>query len=188
MKKNFLNNEIWILTFGGGFQRANVYKGINYSEKIRLAFRNALRKEIERLVATSYTKQMGSDEHIANIYKLVEYSRRLVIEGVTIPINFGIAQKLLNLYLKYQWCLGNLPEPTHFPVDRIIQEELDKVAKRHKNTLPRLKIEPWTQFEDDSKYKAVIDFAQLIIDQAEEFGDFTLAQLELELFDRKIKL
>lgn len=29
-----------------------------------------------------------------------------------------------NLYLKYQWCLGNIHEPPHFPIDRIIQKKL----------------------------------------------------------------
>jgi hypothetical protein len=35
-------------------------------------------------------------------------------------LNRGIAQKLLNLYLKYLWCVGYIVEPPHCPIDRII--------------------------------------------------------------------
>ncbi len=34
-----------------------------------------------------------------------------------------MAQKLLNLYLKYLWCMGHVAEPPHCPVDRIILAE-----------------------------------------------------------------
>jgi hypothetical protein len=30
---------------------------------------------------------------------------------------FGTAQKALNLYLKYLWCIGRVPTPPHCPFD-----------------------------------------------------------------------
>ncbi len=36
----------------------------------------------------------------------------------------GIAQKALNLYLKYLWCLGKITEPPHCPFDSIIISEI----------------------------------------------------------------
>lgn len=183
MKKTFLNNEIWILTFGGAFQRANVYSE-NYSEKIRIAFRKSLRKKVENLVNEKYKNEISEPEHVKNIKSIVAFSENLKIQTITIPINFGVAQKMLNLYLKYLWCLGELKyEPSHFPVDRVIQIELNKVARKHK--LETRNIEPWTRFKDESKYIDVINLAKTIRDNVEKYKGFSLAQLELSLFDRR---
>ncbi|MCW5521112.1 hypothetical protein J1N09_14785 [Aureitalea sp. L0-47] len=181
MKGKFLNNEIWILTFGGGFQRANIYKK-NHPETVRTAFRSALRNKIEELVSKDYKVSVFEDSHIENIQSLVTFSKNLKVANVSIPINFGVAQKLLNLYLKYQWCLGNLKEnPPHFPVDRLIQIELNKEAK--KMNLPRLKVEAWTQFEDDVNYRKIIDHAKAIRDRKDK--KLSLAELELSIFERQ---
>ena len=183
MKKSFLNNEIWILTFGGAFQRANIYKQ-NYPEKTRTAFRKALREQVEKQVNEKYQEEVTARDHINQITSLVNFSNTLKIEGVTIPINFGVAQKLLNLYLKYLWCLDELNFcPPHFPVDRVIQMRLNEVAK--KNAIPMLEVKAWTQFNDASKYIKVVDFAKHIRDNVEEFKNYSLAQLELKLFDRR---
>lgn len=183
MKKTFLNNEIWTLTFGGAFQRANVYSK-NYPESIRIAFRKALRKEIEKLVKEKYSKKVSENEHLINIKSIVAFSKTLKIEKENIPINFGVAQKMLNLYLKYLWALEVLEfDPPHFPVDRIIQLEFNKLAKKHK--LKTQTVEPWTQFNDASKYLDVINFAKIIINNIDAYNHFSLAQLELTLFDRR---
>src|SRR5690606_21787481 len=118
MRAKFLNDEIWILTFGGGFQRANIYK-----EKIptlsRKKYREELRTHIEGLVKKHYQKGITENIHIENIQSIVDFSRKCNIDGYTVPLNFGVAQKLLNLYLKYLWCSGQLQiTPLHFPVDR----------------------------------------------------------------------
>jgi hypothetical protein len=183
MKKTFLNNEIWILTFGGAFQRANVYSE-NYPEKIRTAFRKALRKEVEKLVLENYQVEVLEEDHILNIKSIVAFSEKLKVENATIPINFGVAQKMLNLYLKYLWCLEELKyAPPHFPVDRVIQIELNKVARKHNEETQN--IEPWTQFNDASKYLSVINFAKRVRDKVEAYKYFSLAELELTLFDRR---
>jgi hypothetical protein len=67
-------------------------------------------------------------------------------------INFGIAQKMLNLYLKYMWSLGNIQEPPHFPVDRIIQIKLIRTSQTTRDY--PIKIEAWTQFDDEALFKS----------------------------------
>ncbi|WP_299016885.1 hypothetical protein [uncultured Polaribacter sp.] len=181
MKKEFLNNEIWILTFGGAFQRANIYKE-NYSEKIRTEFRKALRKEVEKIVAKKYHQKVEQEQHIESIYELVKYSQNLRIEGNCIPINFGVGQKLINLYLKYLWCLKEVQEPPHFPIDRIIQEKIIKILKA--NNLDAFQLLPWTQFEDETHYELVIEKAKLITKNVEDYKGLSLAELELKIFDR----
>jgi hypothetical protein len=48
--------------------------------------------------------------------------------------------------------IRNIPEPPHFPVDRIIQIKLIEQSK----TTILIKIEAWTQFNDEKHYLKVI--------------------------------
>jgi len=183
MKEKFLNNEIWVLTFGGGFQRANIYK-----EKIptstRKKFREELRNHIEDLVKNNYSFEISEENHIENIQSIVNFSKEQEFEGFKIPVNFGVAQKLLNLYLKYLWCAGQLKTiPIHFPVDRLIQGLLNDEAK--KADIQKRELKAWTQFEDEVEYIKVIRFAEKVMDKNKEFNRMSLAELELSLFNRR---
>ena len=183
MKATFLNNEIWILTFGGGFQRANVYKE-KTPESVRKEFRNALREKIEDLVQENYHLEVSEEEHIQNIQSIVDFSKEKEIEGHIIPINFGVAQKLLNLYLKYLWCSDKLETtPVHFPVDRLVQEILNREAKEA--GVSKRQLSAWTQFEDEKSYLEVIRFAEEVREKSARFQDVPLAEMELEMFNRR---
>lgn len=177
---DFLNKEIWLLTFGGGFQRAHIYKyGLknNYQTELdKSEFRDALSSYIETLIPTYKKGDISERKHIENIKKVQRYSKHyaeLLNEG---QINFGVAQKLLNLYLKYLWCLERIPEPPHFPVDRVIQEQLNIEAKLQ--GIKQRKVTSWTKFEDEVPYLDIIKFAK-------KLSNKSLAQLELELFSRR---
>ena len=98
-------------------------------------------------------------------------------------INFGIAQKMLNLYLKYMWSLGHIQSPPHFPVDRIIQELLNKELKALGIKVQELKA--WTQFTDEHHYVKVMNSARELISKKESFANHSLAELELSLFQRR---
>jgi hypothetical protein len=183
MKATFLNNEIWILTFGGGFQRANIYKE-KIPEPVRKEFRKALREKIEALVAKSYHSKVSEEKHVKNIQSIVDFSKEKNIEGYTIAINFGVAQKLLNLYLKYLWCSDKLDTtPVHFPVDRLVQEILNKEAKDA--GVQKRKLKAWTQFEDEKDYLEVIRFAEKLQEKSKRFQNVPLAEMELEMFNRR---
>lgn len=183
MKDEFLNNEIWVLTFQGGFQRANIYKE-KVSEKVKKVFREQLRAYIEALVEIKYITEVTEEEHIKNIKGIVKLSNINTIQGKSIPINFGVAQKLLNLYLKYSWCSGRIDTvPVHFPVDRLIQSKLNKEAKDI--GLPGIQLKPWTLFEDEKAYLEVIRFAERVREKSSNFKDVSLAEMELEIFNRR---
>jgi len=83
-------------------------------------------------------------------------------------ITLGVVQKILNLYLKYQWSLGNIPEPPNCPFDRIIIE--------------KLKIKPtpsWTTLNCPKDYLYLVERAKDIA------GKKSIAQWELEAFSRR---
>lgn len=81
---------------------------------------------------------------------------------------YGVAQKLLNLALKYYWCLGYIPEPPHCPVDRII---IDKTQLKGKVN--------WTEIEDEHEYRQVIEAVRKIA------GTESLARWELLNYGRR---
>src|SRR5690606_5262794 len=122
-QEHFIYNEIWTLTFGAGFQRANIYL-----EKIKDTDKKSFKKELKEFIELDIlpfykdNEIIKDDEHLSNIQKISIYSSRFENILQNGKLNFGVSQKLLNLILKYLWCLFEYPTPPHFPLDRRIQE------------------------------------------------------------------
>lgn len=172
MKKRFLHNEVWTLTFGAAFQRANIYRN-NPNAALKGNLKTDLRAFVENELLPQYVSSPPNDEvHIKNIYRLCEHSSkhsRILTNG---KLNFGVGQKLLNLFLKYKWCLNEIEEPPHFPVDRRIQENI--------NYQP---IVAWTRFKDEKEYLKIIAFVK---ENMKEKGYTSLADFELDHFERRV--
>lgn len=171
-KDTFLNNEVWVLTFGAAFQRANIYnKTATQAQKKK--FKNELRFYIEKLVLEEYHKEGITDEaHINNINSIVNYTINYNKENDILSngkLNFGVSQKLLNLYLKYKWCLKEIPTPSHFPVDRRIQ-----------SILKMKKIASWTQMGDSKEYEKII----AAVRDLAKTEELSAAHYELKYFQR----
>jgi hypothetical protein len=180
---SFIQNEIWMLTFGASFQRSGIYNK-TAPEAQKGSFKTKTRAYIVDVVLDGYkTGNVSDGQHIENIKSISAYSSNFSEIFVKGKINFGIAQKMLNLYLKYMWSLGNIPEPPHFPVDRIIQIKLIEQAKQLE--INPIKIEAWTQFNDEKHYLKVISSARELISKNENLAKHSLAELELLLFDRR---
>ena len=80
----------------------------------------------------------------------------------------GIAQKLINLHLKYLWCSGVIQEPPHCPIDGIIRD----VAKLNYD---------WIISDNIEEYKEAIESLNKISQRKHE----TLAQWELREFRQR---
>jgi hypothetical protein len=171
MKRDFLLDEIWVLTVGASFQRANVYKS-GESTTENNVFKQNLKSFIVTLSDKYINEQIDETAHINNIKSIGTFSAsfaHLLNDG---QLRFGVCQKLLNLYLKYLWCLDILKfPPPHFPVDRIIQTKLN-ISKPYS----------WTQMIDEAKYLEVIRTARSVMNQ---YNAQNLAELELMLFNRR---
>ncbi len=169
-KRQFIQDEIWLLSTFGAFQRSNCYSSSS-SENERRVFREKLRKFIDENLLKNYDIQVSEKEHLENILAIQKFTLNYSLLLKNDKLNFGICQKLFNLYLKYLWCLNELPSiPPQFPVDRIIQEKLGI-----KN------IQAWTQFENPEPYIYVINIAKEYVKNT-DFNN--LAELELNLFKR----
>ena len=129
-----------------------------------------------------YNLNIGEEKHIQNIQTIVDFSKSIQIERKDIPINFGISQKLFNLYLKYCWCSRKLNAvPVHFPVDRLIQEKLNQESKEI--GLNGLKLKAWTQLKDKKDYRSIIEFAEKVIER--KYPARSLAEMELAIYTRR---
>ena len=174
LQKKFIDEEIWILTFGGAFQRAEIYKKDNFSdftrEKIRTQFREEIKKFIREEIAPQYQNIIDDDKHISNIVRFTEWSKNFsdILNGGYLKI--GVSQKLINLYLKYLWSLNLIKIPPHCPFDRII------ISKLGYYNPPS-----WTKLDDINKYK---EFVQKAREKAKQ-ENLTIAEWELKVFQRR---
>lgn len=172
MKEEFLLNELWFLSVSAAFQRANVYTE-NANENQRIDFKKALFKEVYR-ISEQYKSNNSEEEHIRNIQSVIVFSQnsmpQILQNGA---LSFGVAQKLLNLFLKYLWCLGKINVPPHFPVDRIIQYRLGIKEKD---------IVSWTKdIKSEKEYLPIIEKAREVLKQTKLK---TIAELELEIYSK----
>jgi len=120
------------------------------------------------LLSLSGFSQAQSLEDLKNIEKFAEEITSEfgdILEGDVFRI--GIAQKILNLYLKYLWVAGEIKTPPHFPVDRIM---INHCGFNNIN---------WTAIDNIEEYKKIINRARQIA------GDKPLAVWELEVWNEK---
>ena len=113
----------------------------------------------------------GTIKHLKNIKAIISFTESTGSILTNGKLNFGVAQKLLNLYLKYHWCLNLIPQPPHFPVDSIIQKELG------------LMVVPWTKMQNEIEYLRIINHAKV---QLKKHNCKSIAELELLLFSRNL--
>jgi hypothetical protein len=107
-KLQFVTNELWIMAWAGSVQRAKLYKeNTDSSSKDVSTFRENVIKFITDNLIPQYSAGCTEEQHYENIQRLINYANGvdpgiLKNEGY----KYGVAQKLLNLALKYYWCLG----------------------------------------------------------------------------------
>lgn len=176
--KAFLLDEFWMLSWNGSVQHASVYtpkkdrtlKDSKF-EKEKAEFKEKLIEFAEEQILPVYTDPVPEKAHFCHLLELAsiggELGKKVLNEGV---YKLGVAQKLLNLRLKYLWCLGLIPEPPHCPVDRVV---LGATRLREKLA--------WTRIRKISEYK---DAIHAIRTEADLVG-LSLAEWELKTFQAK---
>lgn len=120
-QRAFVENEILSRTIRGAFQRVHIYDKVSKDDD-RGSFREKVKKSLQRCAAPYRTQKVSPHEHLENIDCL---------RGDLKIVSFGVAQKLLNLYLKCLWCVGYLYDtPPHCPVDSIILAKIKSPVPR----------------------------------------------------------
>lgn len=148
-KQDFLTSELWILAWGASVQRAKLYRekdSTDSSSNIQNTFREDVIKFVTEKIIPQYVQGCSEEQHYANIESVIAHANKvnpgiLGVEGY----KYGVAQKLLNLALKYFWCLGLVSEPHHCPIDRIIISKTKLSGKIN-----------WTQITRRYEYEQII--------------------------------
>lgn len=171
-KQKFICDEIAILAWSASVQRAKLYnQTIPLEKRESDSFRASVLDFVETDLLPKYKSRCSELEHLANIRRLVDFG---TTKGKNLlgpdGYKFGVAQKLLNLLLKYLWCLGYVEEPPHCPVDRIV---LAKTTLRDRLN--------WTEIKTAEKYSEAIN-AIRVVAQGE---GISLAQWELKAYRRR---
>ena len=165
-KQDFILSELWSLAWAASVQRANLY---SEGSRGNAEFRAHIKTYFTEQLLSGYKIRCSEDQHYNNIGKLVAFGARFLpsplVDG---RYKYGVAQKLLNLALKYYWCLGCIEEPPHCPVDRII---IDKTHLRGSVN--------WTEIKEESEYRKVIEAIKAIA------GGESLARWELLNYQRR---
>jgi hypothetical protein len=169
----YLIRELWILAWNASVQHAGLYKNgawQNQRDAIDI-FRNRVITFIKTKLLPQYTAVVPEQQHCSNIKDLIIYANS--VETDLLGVNgykYGVAQKVLNLSLKYYWCLGQILEPPHCPVDKIV---IDKTIYRGKVN--------WTQIVTEEEYLKVISSIRSLADREGS----SIARWELDNYARR---
>jgi hypothetical protein len=147
-KAKFLKSEAAAAAIAASLQRSRTYtQGASDEERGRL--REQMREALE-VIGGRYNAHVSEPEHMDN---LAEFQRRVsagcerFLEGRELRI--GVAQKALNLYLKYLWCMGEIPPPPHCPFDHRLISLLGRVSSIN-----------WTEMTERKLYEELVKEAK----------------------------
>ena len=164
-KKEFIYRELFSATLGATVQRSRIYAE-DVPEKVRNKFKKLLREELESLLP-QYESEVSEEQHTSNIETLAKnISNQCSTSLSNGRFRIGSAQKALNLYLKYMWCIGQIECPPHCPIDAIVLRNI-----------PDCSGIKWTILDSISEYKEIIKKAKQVASTK------PLPQWELELWN-----
>ena len=154
---------LFVIIFSFLFGDANVQIRLQNGQKAQGEFIGTYTNHVHILVEEKITE----DLLIQKISYLVKK-----FNSNNFRFNIGHSQKLINILLKYYWCLGWLKnEPPHCPLDRIV---LSKAQIKSEGKTPS-----WTKMDNVEDYKKYIKDIKKIADPK------SVALWELEIFNRR---
>ena len=170
-RDEFLLSTYWLSSWNASVQHAGVYvKSIAGTsdanlKKQKSEFRKRVIEWIDANLISQYRFSVSAKTHEKNLQALADFGTEI---GKPILRNgryrIGVAQKLLNLQLKYLWCMNRISMPPHCPIDSIIQKCLEKDDRC-----------PWTRMSNIGQYNKVIRKLSDVAKQA----NISLAEWEL---------
>ncbi|HUT83881.1 MAG TPA: hypothetical protein VMX95_04455 [Thermodesulfobacteriota bacterium] len=171
-KQQFITNELWILAWAGSVQRAKLYKeDVDSTSKEVNKFREDVIGFVRMNLIPQYIEGCTEEQHYRNIDDLISHAN-MVDPGILNEsgYKYGVAQKLLNLALKYYWCLGLIKEPPHCPVDRIVISKTKHNGKIN-----------WTQITERLQYQKVIEEIKVLANR----NQLSIPLWELRVYSRR---
>lgn len=164
----FIKKIILGVSIQAAFQRGNIYASPTLRDKDRKELKNSIKEELQK-ISRDYINTISEKKHIENIKLLSKAITKKHKEKLKKnKLRIGSAQKLLNVYLKFLWRLGEIEEPPHCPIDRIVLKEIKDDSN-------------WTDLDSIKKYNRIISKIRGRFHNKTQ----TLAKWELELWNKK---
>lgn len=139
------------------------------SEKLR----ETLKSDLCKVVAKHYSSRPATPkdhaQHISAIARHLSRKHAAILDKGR--FRYGIAQKALNLYLKFLWCADRIPIPPDCPLDAKVIGKLPPLSP--------LKAIKWTQIKDKATYCNLISAIRIVA------GSELLAKWELRVWPAK---
>jgi len=168
-KENFLRNEFLTMSLLGALGRSRTYSK-SATEEAKNRFRNALREKLDE-VSILYKSGVTEEEHLLNIEDisnvLTSQFHHCLRNG---RFRIGIAQKALNLYLKYLWCVNLISKPPHCPFDSIVIKYL-----------PNCSDLSWTSID------TIEEYLRLVQDAQREAKGMSISKWELKVWTNSVQ-
>ena len=118
-----------------------------------------------------YQSPVTEEEHLSNLIRLADdFTSKFPHFLKNKRFRIGIAQKALNLYLKYLWCADLISQPPHCPFDSIVI-----------NRLPNCSDLRWTSIDTIEDYQRLVQNARRVADGK------SIAEWELEVWTDSIQ-
>lgn len=155
VKKAFLRRIALSNSIQAAVSRAGIYC-CKPNDDRKIAFREDF---AHCLASTSvqYHKCVKGETHLNNIVRIANKLSQIhgsILTGGRFRI--GVAQKALNLYLKFSWLFGWTSEPPHCPFDRNILSKLDQREFNQRNC------RNWTQMDCSNCYRLWVKEARKV--------------------------
>lgn len=125
-KNSFLSYELGLLSLKAALSTRTedwpIYSASCKGHQ-RGSVKTSFRIELEGLATTYEEGKVTEENHMALISALADrISQQHEPSLYQGRFRYGVAQKLVNINLKYFWAAGLIPEPPHCPIDGIIRE------------------------------------------------------------------
>lgn len=169
-KKRFLCYELGLLSLKAALSTRDGDAPV-YAKEIkshqRKKEKKVLRGVLEKLEQKYLKGDVTEEDHVKLIMDTTdEISKELGSKLHNSRFRVGVAQKLINLHLKYLWATGYIEEPPHCPIDGIIRDQ----AKINYD---------WTTSDSIDEYKSAIKELRKVT------GELSLSVWELVEFRRR---
>lgn len=160
-KKEFLIDQCLLSSIHAGVQTRNkkfpVYIGrqnlpvayrYNYKlgETLKIEVHDFLKQYVEEIKRHGVSEEGHCDKILSLAEKLTQKLHPILFNGT---FRIGVSQKIINLFLKYMWAMGEINEPCHCPIDGIVKKQIQK--KR-----PGIELVDWTQMDAITDYQTYV--------------------------------
>ena len=178
--KEFLVREFVYFSIQAGFATRNEeYPVYDRSyEEFNLQKAKILKKDIKEYLLAYFEEinksSITEDEHKKRIRSLATKVTKkygpMLNEG---KFRLGVAQKIINLFLKYLWTADLIKEPHHCPFDNIVKLKIQKYSEDW--------LSDWTEMKTIKEYEEYVK----AVKTAAAKDNMSIAQWELNNWKRR---